>query len=237
MLLKGLSLGLIYCWDQVKFSGKENSTAQQAGCFQTGCINSTYPQPSQRINKSWWNKTAHKFDFYNQNHFHSGLTSHWQSGLITRSFSHVLYSAIWKVQCVGSNLILGEYLLILQAAPLFDIIQSNGQLPLREPDPLNLGIVPGLRQVSRCPEEGSAHSGQWSSGSAPSSPLLISTQTFKNNQQGGLCAPKCSHIYDSSYVGKKAQPQDLIKPFLLSLRMVIFIIITLFPLLRTLKAL
>lgn len=202
MVLKGLALGLIHYWDQVKFSEKDSSTAQQASCLQTGYINSTYPQPGQRINKNSRNKTSRKSDFYIQNHFHSGLTSHWRSDMVTRSFSHMLDSAVWKVQCVGSNLILGEYLLILQAAPQFDIIQSKRQLLLGELDTLNLRVIPAQARGAWS----SAQPRHWCSRSASHHPDLISTQTFNNNRQGSLCARKCSHIYDHSNVGWNTQP-------------------------------
>lgn len=107
---------------------------------------------------------------------------------------------------------------------------SSGN-PMLNPQ-LNLRVVPArspgaLRRA--------AWPGQWCSGAAFLN--LISTQTFKNNQQGSLCAPKCSHIYDSSNVWGKTQPKDLIEKLLLSLRKVIFIKITLFQLLRILKLL
>ena len=102
---------------------------------------------------------------------------------------------VWKVQRVGSNLILGEYLLLLQAAPLSDIIQSNGQLSPREPDVLNLGVVPaGSLGALQKATLSSAQPGQSCSGPAP-------PPSNFNNQQGLLCAPKCSLIYDSSSGG------------------------------------
>lgn len=140
-------------------------------------------------------------------------------------------SAVWKVQCVGSNLILGEYLLVLQAAPLSDIIQSNGQLSPREPDVLSLRVVPaGSLGALQKTTLSSAQPGRSCSGPAPPSPNF-------NNQQGPLCVPKCSLIYDSSSGGSggQTQPKGLIEKFLLSPRRVILIIITFFPLLRTLK--
>lgn len=45
---------------------------------------------------------------------------------------------------------------------------------------------------------------------------LISAQTFNNNLQESLCAPKCSNM------GENIQPKDLIEKCFLSLRVVIF---------------
>ena len=89
---------------------------------------------------------------------------------------------------------------------------------------LNLGVVPaGSLGALQKATLSSAQPGQSCSGPAPPPPNF-------NNQQGLLCAPKCSLIYDSSSGGSgrgggQTQLKDLIEKFLLGPRRVIFIII------------
>ena len=121
----------------------------------------------------------------------------------------------------------GEYLLVLQAAPLVDIIQSSGQLLLREPDVLNLRVVPtGSPGALRKAAQSSAQPGWWYSGPAPPLPQFQLKPLRTINKE--VFVLQNVLIYDSSSVGGKTQPKDLIEKFLLSPRIVIFIIINSF---------
>lgn len=103
--------------------------------------------------------------------------------------------------------ILGEYLLILQVTPQFDIIQSNGLLLLRDPGVLNLRIVPALSQGGRTkPAWSLAWPSHWCSRSAsllPNQPLPTSFQlkALITIYKEVFVLQKCSQIYDSSNMG------------------------------------
>lgn len=129
----------------------------------------------------------------------------------------------------------------LQAAPQFDIIHSNGQLYLRDSNTLNLRVIPALSQGDLTkPAWSLAWPSHWGSCSAslplPSLPPSPAPTSFQLKPlitiyKEVFVLQKCSHIYDSSNLGGNIQPKDLIGKYFLSLRIVIFIIITLFPLL------
>lgn len=106
-----------------------------------------------------------------------------------------------------------------------------------EPHALNLSVVPAL--FSRCPTRRGAALSRAAVGPLVRrlfTPNLVSTQTFHNNPQGSLCAPRVL-IYESFTGGESTQPKELMEKCFLSLRIVIFIIMALLPLLRTLKPL
>lgn len=121
----------------------------------------------------------------------------------------------------------GIFAHFLQAAPLVDIIQSNGKLLLREPDMLNFRVVPtgspgALRKAARS----SAQPGWWYSGPAPPLPQFQLKPSRAINKE--VLVLQNVLIYDSSSLGGKTQPKDLIEKFLLSSRILIFIIINSF---------
>lgn len=114
-------------------------------------------------------------------------------------FPHVVPSSLKGTMCWLKSDSWGIFA-HLQAAPQFDIIHSNGQLLLRDPNTLNLRVIPALSQGDLTkPAWSLAWPSHWGSCSASlpiplpaplPRPNLIPTQTFNNNLQGSLCAPK-----------------------------------------------
>lgn len=109
-LFKILPLGWFINETTLNFLEKRIPLLSKLAAFRLATL-TTYPQSSQRINKRWWNKTSYKFDFYFQNHFHSGLTSHRRSDLIIRSFPtcctqqferYNVLVRIWSLGCICS---------------------------------------------------------------------------------------------------------------------------------------